>query len=67
MTRIGCALVVLASFPSLVSPAGAQPAGRILVMPFENAKRDASIFWLGEASAVLLEDNLNALGLLMQG
>ena len=36
---------------------------RILVMPFENAKRDASILWLGEASAVLLEDNLNALGL----
>ena len=36
---------------------------RILVMPFENVKRDASIFWLGEASAVLLADNLNALGL----
>jgi tetratricopeptide (TPR) repeat protein len=39
------------------------PAVRILVMPFENVKRDASIFWLGEASSVLLEDNLNALGL----
>ena len=32
-------------------------------MPFENVKRDGAIFWLGEASAVLLEDNLNALGL----
>ena len=32
-------------------------------MPFENVKRDGAIFWLGEASAVLLADNLNALGL----
>ena len=30
----------------------------ILVMPFENVKRDASIFWLGEASSVLLADDL---------
>jgi tetratricopeptide (TPR) repeat protein len=37
--------------------------GRILVMPFENVKRDGSIFWLGEASAVLLGDDLNASGL----
>lgn len=41
----------------------APDAVRVLVMPFENVKRDASILWLGEASAVLLEDNLNALGL----
>ena len=27
---------------------------RILVMPFENVKREGRIFWLGEASAVLL-------------
>ena len=32
-------------------------------MPFENVKRDGAIFWLGEASAVLLADDLNALGL----
>jgi tetratricopeptide (TPR) repeat protein len=38
-------------------------AGRILVMPFENVKRDGAIFWLGEASSVLLADNLNAAGL----
>jgi len=36
---------------------------RILVMPFENVKRDGAIFWLGEASAILLADNLNGLGL----
>ena len=35
---------------------------RILVMPFENVTRDSRIFWLGEASAVLLADDLNALG-----
>jgi tetratricopeptide (TPR) repeat protein len=37
-------------------------APRVLVMPFENIKRDSRIVWLGEASAVLLADNLNALG-----
>lgn len=35
---------------------------RILVMPFENVTRESRIFWLGEASAVLLADDLNALG-----
>ena len=35
---------------------------RILVMPFENVTRDGRIFWLAEAAAVLLADDLNALG-----
>jgi tetratricopeptide (TPR) repeat protein len=39
-----------------------QPAARILVIPFENVKREGRIFWLTEASAVLLTDDLNALG-----
>ncbi|HEY3045563.1 MAG TPA: tetratricopeptide repeat protein, partial [Vicinamibacterales bacterium] len=30
---------------------------------FENAKRDGSIFWLGEAASLLLADDLNAFGL----
>jgi hypothetical protein len=30
-------------------------------MPFENVARDGRIFWLTEASAVLLTDDLNAL------
>jgi tetratricopeptide (TPR) repeat protein len=42
--------------------AAAQPPARILVMPFENVSHDRRIFWLGEASAVLLGDDLNALG-----
>jgi len=41
---------------------GAQPVPRILVMPFENVTRDGRIFWLTEAAAVLLTDDLNALG-----
>jgi len=35
---------------------------RFLVLPFENSGHAASIYWLVEASAVLLADNLNALG-----
>jgi hypothetical protein len=31
-------------------------------MPFDNVKREGRIFWLGEASAVLLTDDLNAAG-----
>jgi tetratricopeptide (TPR) repeat protein len=31
-------------------------------MPFENVTRDGRIFWLTEASAVLMADDLNALG-----
>jgi tetratricopeptide (TPR) repeat protein len=31
-------------------------------MPFENVTRNSRIFWVGEASAVLLADDLNALG-----
>jgi tetratricopeptide (TPR) repeat protein len=35
---------------------------RILVIPFENPGREARIYWLSEASSVLLADDLNALG-----
>jgi tetratricopeptide (TPR) repeat protein len=42
--------------------AQAPSPGRVLVIPFDNPTRDASIFWLGEASAVLLADELNRLG-----
>lgn len=48
-----------------VRPATAQvgaPAGAMLVVPFENARREARLYWLGEGSAVLLTDNLRALG-----
>jgi tetratricopeptide (TPR) repeat protein len=44
------------------APTPGVPPARILVMPFENSRRDGRIFWLTEASAVLLADDLNALG-----
>jgi tetratricopeptide (TPR) repeat protein len=57
LTRLLAALLVAAS----ASAVQAQPS-RILVVPFDNVKREGRIFWLGEASAVLLTDDLNAVG-----
>jgi tetratricopeptide (TPR) repeat protein len=42
--------------------AQAQAPSRVLVMPFDNVKREGRLFWLTEAAAVLLTDDLNALG-----
>lgn len=54
---------MLAAWTGPVRPLWAQGAsGRMLVMPFENVSRDGRIVWLGEAAAVLLADDLNALG-----
>jgi tetratricopeptide (TPR) repeat protein len=46
-------------------PAAAQSpsATRILVVPFEDTQHDAKVYWLAEASAILLADELNARGL----
>jgi Tfp pilus assembly protein PilF len=43
-------------------PAAPRPAARYLVIPFENPTRDSRLHWVGEAAAVLLADNLNAVG-----
>jgi tetratricopeptide (TPR) repeat protein len=45
--------------------AGAQAvadADRLLVLPFDNPGHETRIFWLGEASAILVVDSLNAAG-----
>lgn len=57
-------LLMMAMAAAVPAPLRAQtPASRrILVMPFDNVKREASIVWVGEAAAVLLADDLNALG-----
>jgi Flp pilus assembly protein TadD/TolB-like protein len=53
-------LVLLA----LLLPRGSEAqSGRILVMPFENMRRDAKLHWIGEAAALLLADDLSARGL----
>jgi len=44
---------------ALSAPAASE---RILVMPFNNPQRDAGIFWLGEAAAILLTDDLENAG-----
>ena len=45
--------------------AGAQPSSqddRFLVIPFDNPGHETRIYWLAEASAILLADDLNAAG-----
>lgn len=51
-------LLAAARIASAQAPADA----RILVMPFDNVGRDGRVFWLGEASAVLIADGLDARG-----
>ena len=47
--------------PDAAARSAAQP-GRILVMPFENARREPQLHWIGEAARLLLADDLNARG-----
>lgn len=56
---IGCAGLALAS---LLLPAAARAQTRQLVVPFENATGEPRLFWLTEASAVILTDDIVALG-----
>ena len=60
-SRAGFWFLVLGSgFAARSQPRRAPNA--ILVIPFENPAREARIYWVSEASAVLLADDLNALG-----
>jgi tetratricopeptide (TPR) repeat protein len=52
-----------AASPKPKAEAGREPAPRILVVPFEMSGRDGRTYWLGEAAAVLIEDEVNARGL----
>jgi len=56
-----CCLTLLAD----ARAAGAQavaPPERLLVVPFENVKREGRFYWVSEAAATLLTSNLEALG-----
>jgi len=60
-----CALatiVLTIAGASVPASAAAQSSGRILVMPFDTVKREARVFWLGEAASVLLTDEFTARG-----
>ena len=59
---IGAVLVLVVAGLAARPSAQATGSSRILVMPFDNPLREASIVWLGEAAAVLLADTLNAIG-----
>jgi len=56
----GVAAAIAAIFA--VDPIAAQRplTDRVLVVPFENTRHETRLQWLGEASAVLLEDHLRA-------
>jgi tetratricopeptide (TPR) repeat protein len=60
-----CSVCIL-HFAFCISPAAAQSpvtAGATqLIIPFENATREPRLYWLAEASAVVLTDDLVALG-----
>jgi tetratricopeptide (TPR) repeat protein len=55
-------LAVTSFLCGTATPLLAQTADRVLVMPFDNVTRDGRIFWLTEAAAVVLTDDLIALG-----
>ena len=58
---LACALG--GSATSAAAQKNAPPAPRVLVVPFESDQRDPREYWLGEAAAELLTDDLNARGL----
>ena len=60
MTRARLLLALLFCLGG-IGHASAQTASRLLVMPFESVARAAQTFWLSEASAVILTDDLLAL------
>jgi tetratricopeptide (TPR) repeat protein len=64
MTVSGRRIIALVLGGLLLGPLGAsaQTAQRHLVVPFDNVSREASSYWLSEASAVILTDDLIALG-----
>ena len=64
---IGALLAALLFTSSPASGGPAAPSVRldaasILVVPFESAPRDGRAYWLGEAVALLLTDDINARG-----
>ena len=57
MLSISIFLTLALGGPAAPQSPTSAPSNRILVMPFENVTRNSRIFWLGEASAVLLADD----------
>src|SRR5436190_4942317 len=56
------AMLAIVAALCATAAAAQPPPDRILVMPFENVRREGRLFWLGEGTAMVLTDDLNALG-----
>ena len=58
-----CVVLILlgASAVRAQGPGPVAPRERTLVMPFEDSSREQGLFWLSEASAILLADDLSAI------
>jgi Flp pilus assembly protein TadD len=68
MTMVWVALIgLLAQQPpasaTRVRPVPSLPSARILVVPFDTPPNDGGSYWLGDAAAVLIADDVNARGL----
>jgi Tfp pilus assembly protein PilF len=63
LAAICAAFGPLSAVPRMADAQSATDQDRFLVIPFDNPGHEARIFWLAEASAILLADNLNAAGL----
>ncbi len=63
MTRLLALLSIVLAWPATATAAaGAADTGRVLVVPFENVNREGRLYWLTEASAILVTQNLVAAG-----
>ena len=62
MTRRRLVIVAWSCLVLVPAAAAAQNAQRQLVVPFENVSKEAQSYWLSEASASILTDDLIALG-----
>jgi tetratricopeptide (TPR) repeat protein len=61
--RLAARLALVLLISSVGQTAAAQSAGgRVLVVPFENTAHEPAVYWLSEASAVLVADNLQGRG-----
>jgi Flp pilus assembly protein TadD len=56
-------LMVQTSLQTPVRPVPAIASARILVVPFDTPANDGGSYWLGDAAAVLIADDVNARGL----
>lgn len=57
-----CAVTASAAAQNSQSNRPSEPANRYLVVPFENTNREGRLYWLSEGSAVVLTDDLAAVG-----